>query len=145
MNKVNYTCGFAFENDKVLLIQKEQPTWQAKRLNGIGGKIESSDITIFHAQAREFQEETGIDNTPEHWDLFDIEEFEDARIYWFWAQTLKIHTAVQTTNELPIVCKIRDVINDLDSVYALYNVPYLVSKAQCFRRNYSKPRPFLHG
>ena len=143
MSKKFYTAGFAFENDKVLLIRKEQQQWQQGFLNGIGGKIESHDLTVHHAQAREFTEETALISRPDDWNLFDVEDFSHARIYWFWAEGLKIHQAIKTTNEMPEVHQIRNVINDLDGVMALYNVPYLLSKAHCFRRNRKQEVPSL--
>jgi 8-oxo-dGTP diphosphatase len=44
-----------------LLIQKERPEWQKGKLNGIGGKIETFDSTIYDAMRREFREEAGLD------------------------------------------------------------------------------------
>jgi 8-oxo-dGTP pyrophosphatase MutT (NUDIX family) len=45
-------------NDRVLLIEKKRPTWQAGRLNLVGGKVEPNE-TILAAAQREFLEETG--------------------------------------------------------------------------------------
>jgi hypothetical protein len=55
-----YVLGFCFDDDceKVLLIEKRRPAWQAGRLNGIGGKIEAGE-TPAQAMVREFAEETG--------------------------------------------------------------------------------------
>jgi 8-oxo-dGTP diphosphatase len=56
-----YVCGFLFSPDRarVLLIRKRRPTWQAGKLNGIGGKIELSETPI-EAMRREFWEEAGV-------------------------------------------------------------------------------------
>lgn len=69
----NYVVGFLFgENDLgerwVLLIQKARPEWQRGRLNGVGGKIEA-DETPLEAMAREFEEETGVEDAVA-WDRF---------------------------------------------------------------------------
>lgn len=56
-----YVCGFAFnlKQDKVALIEKIKPTWQAGLLNGIGGKLEDGEVS-HEAMAREFEEEAGM-------------------------------------------------------------------------------------
>lgn len=58
---VAYVAGFMFSASygRVALIRKNKPTWQAGKLNGIGGKIEPHDLSAKHAMCREFQEETG--------------------------------------------------------------------------------------
>jgi 8-oxo-dGTP diphosphatase len=63
----HYVCGFLFTPDrgKVLLIRKRRPQWQAGKLNGVGGKIETFDESPRHAMTREFREEAGI--TIESW------------------------------------------------------------------------------
>jgi 8-oxo-dGTP diphosphatase len=57
-----YVCSFLFSPDRtrVLLIRKNRPTWQAGRLNGVGGKIEPGETPV-QAARREFREETGLD------------------------------------------------------------------------------------
>lgn len=57
----NYVLGFLFSTDHnvVALIQKQRPTWQKGKLNGIGGHIEGQE-TPEQAMIREFQEETGV-------------------------------------------------------------------------------------
>lgn len=56
-----YAVGFAFSplGDKVVLIRKHRPRWQAGRLNGVGGHVEEGE-TPFDAMRREFREETGV-------------------------------------------------------------------------------------
>ena len=57
---ITYVVGFLFneEKTKVALVRKERPTWQAGKLNGIGGKIDPGESAI-DAMIREFEEETG--------------------------------------------------------------------------------------
>jgi 8-oxo-dGTP diphosphatase len=59
--KISYVVGFMFSEDhqQVALIRKNKPAWQAGKLNGIGGKIESWDANPFDAMLREFEEEAG--------------------------------------------------------------------------------------
>jgi 8-oxo-dGTP diphosphatase len=58
-----YVVGFMFDHigEAVLLIRKNRPTWQAGKLNGIGGRIEAGE-TPDQAMCREFFEETGIEH-----------------------------------------------------------------------------------
>lgn len=69
---MEYVLGFAFTEDfgSVALIRKNKPEWQAGKLNGIGGKVEEYDQTIFHAMAREYHEETGVITNIDHWKYF---------------------------------------------------------------------------
>lgn len=54
---VSYVAGFLFSSEHVLLVRKEQPSWQKGMLNGIGGKQELKETPIA-AMIREFYEET---------------------------------------------------------------------------------------
>lgn len=68
---MRYVLGFMFNNSRtrVALIRKNKPTWQAGRLNGIGGKIEEGESPTA-AMVREFLEETGYETRPEQWEFF---------------------------------------------------------------------------
>lgn len=56
----HYVLGFIFNEtkDRVLLVKKKRPIWQAGRWNGIGGKIEDDDESPIFAMNREGHEET---------------------------------------------------------------------------------------
>ncbi len=58
---IEYVLNFLFSPDmtKVAMIRKERPEWQAGKLNGIGGKVESQELAR-DAAIREFAEETGV-------------------------------------------------------------------------------------
>ncbi len=61
MKTYRYVLGFLFNatKDRAWLIIKKRPSWQAGRLNGIGGHIENGE-TPEAAMVREFREETGV-------------------------------------------------------------------------------------
>jgi len=67
---IEYVVGFAFSRygNKVALIRKNKPDWQAGKLNGIGGKVEQDEY-YFYAMVREFREETGVQTNNQDWDL----------------------------------------------------------------------------
>ena len=71
---INYVLGFAFNKDKnrVALIRKNRPEWQAGLLNGIGGKIEETDKSYVKAMIREFKEETGYSTDINDWQNYFI-------------------------------------------------------------------------
>jgi len=57
----DYVCGFLFKGenaDRVVLIRKNKPEWQAGNLNGVGGKVEPAELAL-DAMKREFKKETG--------------------------------------------------------------------------------------
>lgn len=74
-----YTLGFLFRGDKVLLIQKNRPDWQKGKWNGVGGHIEHGE-TADYAMKREFKEEA--DATP-NWEWFCSMVFNKAVVHCF--------------------------------------------------------------
>lgn len=64
----HYVLGFVFSrnHDKVLLIRKERPSWQAGLWNGIGGKIDEKDLDPLEAMQRETTEEIGYEYNWKH-------------------------------------------------------------------------------
>lgn len=67
----HYVVGFAFSSncERVVLIQKNRPKWQAGKLNGVGGHIEVGEES-FEAMVREYREETGIHSSTLDWSAF---------------------------------------------------------------------------
>ena len=75
MSAPAYVIGFLFapRYERVVLIEKRKPAWQAGRLNGVGGKIEPGE-TPEQAIARECAEECGVGLGREDWTEFAREE-----------------------------------------------------------------------
>jgi 8-oxo-dGTP pyrophosphatase MutT (NUDIX family) len=86
----DYVVGLMREtlSDRILLIRKNRPAWQAGLLNGPGGKIEPGESPA-QAMVREWQEEVGQATDPKDWRL--IASLTDLRdhhagggtLYWF--------------------------------------------------------------
>jgi len=66
--RIDYVAGFMFtpKRNRVLLIEKARPAWQAGKLNGIGGKVEQCEPPLC-AMIREFKEEVGIETNYPDW------------------------------------------------------------------------------
>jgi len=77
MSHLHYVCGFLREKvtGEVIFVRKNKPAWQKGKLNGVGGKIESSE-TPLQAMAREFREEAGFEYHGE-WRRFAVQADKD--------------------------------------------------------------------
>lgn len=102
----DYTLGFAFTKDyslseRVMLIRKTKPEWQAGKLNGVGGKVEPEDVNQHWGMVREFKEETGLKTLVEDWRRFAILEFPGVRVHCFaaWLPWSEFKRAQDTTEE----------------------------------------------
>jgi 8-oxo-dGTP diphosphatase len=86
-----FVLGFRFRvmlgQTQVALIRKRRPSWQAGKLNGIGGKVEAKDMGVWAPQhvamSREFLEETGVHVPPDQWRQFGTLEHNGNPIYLF--------------------------------------------------------------
>lgn len=83
----NYCLGFRTRHNlegqkEVALILKNRPTWQAGKLNGIGGKVEDGEAPI-DAMVREFWEETSVLTFRENWSHMATMVYPSATIYVF--------------------------------------------------------------
>ena len=80
-----YVAGFMFDADRVALVVKNRPAWQAGRMNGIGGHIELGE-TPEEAMAREFVEETGYqDSQPLEWIKFAELSGDGWKVHFFYS------------------------------------------------------------
>jgi 8-oxo-dGTP diphosphatase len=86
-----YVLGFAFDwkRENIVLIEKQKPDWQKGKLNGVGGKLETTDSSIHDAMVREFFEETGVLTQKQDWTHYATMSFDNdimtgsAEIYVF--------------------------------------------------------------
>lgn len=84
---MDYVCGFMFSGASVALIDKKKgPPCVVGKLNGIGGKIESTDPGAAYAMSREFAEEAGIVTSPTSWKVFATHNLKRARsrVFFLW-------------------------------------------------------------
>jgi len=96
-----YVVGFIFDSshENVLLIRKKRPAWQAGKLNGIGGEIESGE-TPHGAMVRECAEECSLMTDASDWRLFI--SLQDQRGWWidfFYTTRGRIGDARSATDE----------------------------------------------
>lgn len=132
-----YVCGFAFNADltQVAVIRKLRPTWQAGKLNGIGGKIEPTDKTHYQAMEREFQEETGVRIMAHDWKSFCTYSGYETRdtnrtenrfvVHFFCCAGVDLETLQTTTDEQ--VCRIQ--VDELSFENTVPNLQWLIPLA----------------
>jgi 8-oxo-dGTP diphosphatase len=97
-----WVVGFMFDNDaeRVVLIEKNRPEWQAGKLNGVGGKVEPGE-SISEAMDREFEEETGVATTG--WHHFASLQWEEGTVHFFRVfVTASLLDACRTTTDEPV-------------------------------------------
>ncbi len=77
-----WVVGFLFDldADKVVLIRKNRPEWQAGKLNGVGGKVEHDELPA-DAMGREFREETGV--VHDDWHHFADLKWEEGIVHFY--------------------------------------------------------------
>lgn len=119
-----YVVGFMFNQSgqSVLLIHKKRPTWQAGKLNGVGGRIEDGELPA-EAMRREFNEETGMDHTD--WRCFCTLRDERGWLVHFFFATGDIMEARPMTDESPICCG----VDFLQSRELIPNLRWLIPMA----------------
>lgn len=137
-----YVDGFMFDHftEKVLLIQKTTPEWQAGMWNGIGGKIEEGEEPL-DAMVREFREETTIETTPEEWEHVFTLGNDHWEVEFFRSRSDKVHEWLRAGGPSPteewvslwdvsriMVCP--DKIRNLSWVIPLLRDPDLVGPFQ---------------
>lgn len=129
---IEYVLGFAFAHSGwVAVIRKNRPDWQAGRMNGIGGKVESSDKTYADAMQREFMEETGVVIHADKWryvgtmkkdEGFHHEERSGFAVHIFTATDPRVLDVTSKTDEVVyLVCP-----DEVRLEKHLENVPWLI-------------------
>lgn len=106
-----YVVGFLFNRNRseVALIRKNRPEWQAGKLNGIGGKIETAEQP-HDAMVREFKEETGF-HFEFRWDCFatlnsmSLHGAGSYRVYFYrgFAAVEMLYSVLNTTTDEQVV------------------------------------------
>jgi 8-oxo-dGTP diphosphatase len=101
-----YVVGFMFDNEgeRVVLIRKNRPEWQAGKANGVGGKVEPGEMPMA-AMIREFYEETGVQTTSSDWENFAImwgTDFHDFEIAFYRGFNTTFLENAHTTTDEPI-------------------------------------------
>jgi 8-oxo-dGTP diphosphatase len=98
---MHYVVGFQFNNegDRVALIKKGRPEWQAGLLNGIGGGVERGE-TAKAAMEREFQEETELSQRTVIWRPFvDLRTWTHNLVTFFSSFTDSVELVRTATDE----------------------------------------------
>lgn len=86
----NYVAGFMKDSrDRIALVRKNKPSWQAGRLNGIGGGVDGVE-TPLDAMSREWFEETG--DIFDEWQFFAELRFDDCAVHFFKANVVELPT-----------------------------------------------------
>lgn len=112
----HYVLGFVFNRnqDKVLLIRKEKPSWQAGRWNGIGGKIKDIDKSSLKAMERECEEEIGVPYDWQHCITFICPS---GTVFVF--QNIDYLTSLDKPDEI----EFKQIENELLQVWSINNLP----------------------
>lgn len=104
---MEYVAGLLYsdEGDRVTLILKNRPQWQAGSYNALGGKIELGE-TPEQAMKREFIEEAGVDID---WNYRFVLTGPDYRVHWFSCHNTEAMTYLRTmTDEIVEVVETYD-------------------------------------
>jgi 8-oxo-dGTP diphosphatase len=130
----NYVIGFAFTEDlnKVVLIRKNRPEWQAGKLNGVGGHLEERESWMA-AMKREFEEETGVPNEKQHWQLISImSDDEHYRLFVYAAKGDFALEADTKTDENIARYDVKDLLENAlgNNPETIFNVPWLILMAR---------------
>ena len=124
--KTKMVLGFLFSHgfDRVALIEKKKPLWQAGKLNGIGGKIEENESAV-DAMCREFMEEAALETHREDWLNFATMSGEDWEVECFYTLSTQIDEIKTQTDE-----EVKQIfISELDSYEVIGSVLWLVPMA----------------
>ena len=128
-----YIVGFGFSSDwsRVVAIRKNRPSPIAGLLCGPGGLYEPGvkDKDVFHAMAREFEEETSVKTTADDWRyISNIKGRNGKPVALFWAQSDEFLKAMQTTDEEVFVLNCSDLLKRNDTVEVFHEIVEMVMR-----------------
>lgn len=103
-----YVAGFLFSDDyrEIVLVHKNRPDWQKGMFNGVGGKIEDTDLSAYYAMSREFLEEAGMDVTT--WKKFGKIIVKDEAVVHLFVACGDVYRAETQTDEGIFVLPVAD-------------------------------------
>jgi 8-oxo-dGTP diphosphatase len=124
----SYVLGFMFNEDmtRVALIRKNRPTWQAGKLNGIGGHVEANE-DYDNAMIREFFEETGTMTAVTDWNRFaELQSYDKTPEPWnvlvYFSKMFFIEELKTTTDEEVVIIN----VSELDEENVIPNLKWLI-------------------
>lgn len=134
---MNYVLGFAFDKNNpnlIALLEKQRPERFKGLLNAIGGKIEQNEIPI-KAMIREFKEETGVETTPENWNIFGKIIGSNFIINCFKTHDLDLSELKTTTDEEIFITRVSSL--KLKKTKVIDNLHWLIPLALDDKAHYS--------
>ncbi len=124
----------------VVLIRKQKPEWQKGRLNGIGGKVEDNDESIYGTMCREFVEETGVVTDWTDWFHFCEYSWKEGIVNFFYGANDFFYQEAKTVEKEEIVkVPVNFVINQHKAI--IYNLKWLLPLAIDPSLDFSKTGP----
>lgn len=127
-NFQEYVLGFCFDNEheRVVLIRKTKPAWQAGKLNGVGGKVEPME-DLRSAMLREFYEETGVKTNPMDWRFYARLHGEQFSVAVFCMFSNLVVNKVRTVEDEKV--EVYQVDLEFIGSQSISNLPWLISLA----------------
>lgn len=121
-----YVAGFMKDSsDRVALVRKNKPAWQAGKLNGIGGGIEPNETPI-DAMTREWFEETY--NWHSEWERFAEIRFPETIVHFFKTR-VPLLPAFPVVNDIGERLEVWDYDAAISSSVTLPNLKWLLPVA----------------
>ena len=121
-----YSVGFAFYDmgSDVVLILKNRPRWQKGYYNGVGGHIEEGE-SAHAAQAREFEEETGLETYESNWKKYAIISGPGFELHVFSLFTQDIYDVKTLTDEKIEILQ----VGEIQNLIVIQNLKWLIPAA----------------
>lgn len=112
---------FSEDRNRVVLVKKNKPKWQAGKLNGAGGKIEAEE-SPHQAMVREFDEETGV--LIGSWTRYAIMRGPDWEVHVYFSKG-NIDRVRTIEEEEVMIANVSDLLN----LGCIENLPWLIHLA----------------